>query len=127
MEILTVMVGRMHLEGIEEQAAFLVADKGVVIPAVPQLEHDIGIFRGAFVSLLGRQMLRLAKVGRLLLVGAGDEIPADPAAAEVIEGRDHARDREWRGVGRVDRRHEPDALGHHRQRAEQHPWSSARI
>jgi hypothetical protein len=51
----------MQLGGIEEHTAFLVADEGVVVPAVPQAVDNVGELDGALVAIAVAEM-RLARV-----------------------------------------------------------------
>jgi hypothetical protein len=50
-EVFAAMVDAMHFRGVDETAARLVADKGVVFPAIPQRLHHLGELGCALVAL----------------------------------------------------------------------------
>ena len=62
--------------GIEIDAVFDIADKGVLGPAVPQAGHDIEEFAGAAIALAMLHVLGHAEIERRVGVRGRDQIPA---------------------------------------------------
>jgi hypothetical protein len=105
----------VQLVGIEEHAAGLVVDQGVVFPAVPETLDDVQILGRQAVAGVVRQMLGLAEVlGRAFQPG-GDDVPAGAAAADVVQRGELAGHVEGLGIGDAERGHQADVLGHRGQ------------
>ena len=90
-EELAFVIERMQPLRIEKLPAGLVADEGVVVPAVPQRGDDIGEFAGAFVALAVLEVLIAAEILRFFLLARRDQVPAGAAAADMVEGGELAR------------------------------------
>src|SRR5471032_3016706 len=101
----------VHLVEVEPDAAFLILQEGVVLPAVPQARHHVMKLRGAVVADTVLEMLVAAEVHGLVLGLRGDEIPAGAAAADVIDGEEAAGDVVRLVVGSRAGRDETDAAG----------------
>jgi hypothetical protein len=119
LEMLALVVQNMLFFGVEEDAALLVARKGILFPGIPEPANDIGEFLGAFVSLGMDIMLVAAEIMRLVFARRGDEIPACPAAADMVQRGELARDMIGLVVGRRSRGNETDIAGHGGQRRQQ--------
>src|SRR5208282_5400369 len=104
--------------------ARLVADEGVVLPTVPQSGDDAGEFFGAFVAGVVVQVLVAVEVACLLVRPGGDDVPAGPPAADVVQRGVFAGDMDRLVVGGRRGGDEADAgglggqRGHQRQRLE---------
>ena len=61
-EVLPLVIEDVHLVVVEPDAAFLVAQEGVVLPAVPQADHDVVELRGAVVADAVLEMLVAAEI-----------------------------------------------------------------
>ena len=118
-EMPALVVEEMHLGGVEIHAARLVGDDGVVLEAVPQPEHDLREFPCPRVALGMRRVGLVAEIQRLGGGERGDQVPAGAAVADLVERREEARHRERLVIGRRHGGDEADALGDHRERAEQ--------
>ena len=79
----------VDLGGIGEDAGLLVGMQRAVADAAPQRVADIHIFVGAVVALV---VIELVEAERAVFAAqmAGDDVPADAAAAEVVERRKRA-------------------------------------
>ena len=111
-EMLADVIEAVEFRLVDIQAARLVADEGVVVPAVPQAARHIDELDGAFVPR-GRIERRVEPVvARLVRAPAGHHVPAGAAAADMIE-RGHApREIIRMVVGRRRRRHHADMRRH---------------
>ena len=92
LEVLAAMVEHVQLVGIEIDAAFLVAQEGVVFPAIPQARDDVVEFARAFIAHGMIGMLLEVEVLRLRFRARRHEIPARAAAAQMIERCKFARE-----------------------------------
>src|SRR6185437_16278782 len=90
-EILAAMIELMQRVRPEELPGFLVPNEGVVVPAVPQAEHNPGKLARAFVALAVLVVLFAIEIARLVLLTGRHEVPAGAAAAQVIERRELPR------------------------------------
>ena len=103
LEVLPLVVQHMHLRGVEGDAGFLVADEGILVPAVPQTADHLGELDGAVIAVGVAEMLVARIVQRILLVVRGHEVPARAAAADLVERGELAGQRiglvEGRGRG----------------------------
>ena len=106
----------MHLRGVVEDARLLVADEGVLVPAVPQAEHDFGELDRPLVAIGVRHVLVAAVVQRVLLVVRGHEVPGRAAAADLVERGELAGERIGLVVGRGRCRDEAEMPGYGGQR-----------
>ena len=127
LEVLALVVQHMHLVGIEEDAAFLVADPGIVRPAIPQTGHDLIELAPAVIALPVLDMLLQAEIQSCIGVRRGDQIPAGSAVADVVQRRELAGDViriVERGRGGGD---QSKPFGDHGQRGQQRQRIEGRI
>lgn len=103
------VVDRVNFIRIETNAGQFVVDDGVILPAVPQLLHNVDEFVRFLVSQLMLGMRRHAEVVRRR-ARPGDNIPAGPAFADMIQRGEFAGDVERLVVGRAYRRDQADML-----------------
>ncbi len=118
-EELAPVVEHVQPLGVEIDALPDIADKGVVGPAVPQPGDHVEELAGAAVALAVLHVLAQAEIERRVGVRGGDEVPAGPPAADVIERGEPPGDqpgRLERGRGGGDQAEMP---GRHRQRRQQ--------
>jgi hypothetical protein len=95
-EVLAVVVDVVHPAGVGVQAAVGVADDGVVLPGpFPEFVADLEVFGGHVVAFVVRNLLSGAEVAGGAVGVGGDQVPADPAVGEVVEGAEFA----GQGVG----------------------------
>ena len=113
------MAEHVQLGRIEEAPFLAVADEGVVLERVPEAGDHIHEFLGAGVAARMGEMAVAAEIVGLARVRRGDEVPARPATAEMVEGGELARHVERLVVGRGGGGHEADALCHRREMGEQ--------
>ena len=113
------MIEHMHLVRIEVDAGRLVADERVVVPTVPQAGHHLGELRRAIVTVGVRDVLVAAVIERLGLVVGGDEVPAGPPAADLVQRGELPRQRIGLGVGRGRGGDQAEMRGHRGQRGQQ--------
>ena len=85
----------MHLRVVEPDAACLVAEERIVLPTIPQCCHDIMELRRAFIAQRMVHMRIEAEVHRLVLGLRRHQVPADPAAADMVDGQEPPRDIVW--------------------------------
>ncbi len=121
-EVLAPVVQRVLAAAVEEHAAFLVAREGVGLVGVPQPLGDLNVFERPPVTGLVVVVLVAAVVARRPGVTAGDDVPAGPAAADVVERGQPAGDVERLVVGGGDRTHQADVAGVHGDRGQQRQW-----
>src|SRR6516225_9216892 len=105
----------MQLRRVEIDPALDVADEGIVGPAVPEPGDDVEELASAAIALAMLHMVVHAEVRRRIGIGGGDEIPAGPPAADVIEGGEFASEVIGLVEGGGGSRDEADALRHHRE------------
>ena len=91
--------------------ACLVADRRVVLPAVPELLGDLDELLGALVAVGMQCAVVEAEVERGVAAGGGDDVPADAAAADVIDRGEPPREVVGLAVAGRRRRDQADALG----------------
>ena len=78
----------VDLVGVGEQARALVLAQRVLVPgSLPELVGDFGVLVGPAVALVVIFERRVAEVAVAVVLGAGDDVPGDPAAADVVERR----------------------------------------
>ena len=118
-EMLALVARRMHLVRVEELAARLVADEGLVLPAVPQRGDGVDELVGALVAFGRRALPVEAEVARGGVAGRGHQVPARAALAQVVEGGELAGEGVGLFVGRRCRGDEAEVFGDHRQGREQ--------
>ncbi len=112
-EVLSLVAEDVHLVEVEPDAALLVAQKGIVLPAVPQTDDDVVELGGAVVAHAVLEMGVAAEIHRLVLGLRGDEVPAGAPAADVVDGEETARDVVGLVVGSRAGRHQADMAGDH--------------
>jgi hypothetical protein len=116
----------VDLRGVCEYATGAVAWQRVVLPRVPQPLDGGDELRRPVVALVGVGVAIVPAVEGGAAVGAGDAVPGDPAAAEVIERGEHAGDvirlriRRVGGHDQADRRRGRGDAAHHRERLQPH-------
>ncbi|CUI61657.1 Uncharacterised protein [Achromobacter xylosoxidans] len=118
-EMLATMAQRMQLGRVEILAAVLVAQEGVVLPAVPQAQHHVVELGGAGIAAGVLDVLVQVEVLRLALAAGSDQVPARAAAADVVERGELARHVVRLVVGGRNRGDQADFLGHGGQRRQQ--------
>ncbi len=119
------MVEDMDLVRTYIDAGVLVADDGIFLPAVPQPFHHLRELGRATVALmLWRQ--GHAEIGRLGLAARRDQVPPTPAAADLVERGEEARDMERFIEGGAGRRDEADLRPDGRERGQQRKRLMAR-
>ena len=93
-----------------------VADQRAVLPAVPESPDDVHELAGTGIPAVVFDQGALAEVaGRLRVIG-GDDVPAGPAAADVIQRREPPGQVKRRAERGRRRRDQTDPGGGHRQR-----------
>ncbi len=112
------VVERADLALVKELAGLEVGNDGVVAPAIPQTAHHIDEFFRDLVAVLVVRM-RAAEIAAGGGRRGGDRVPGRPAAADVIQRCEDARDGVGIAVGRRHGRGETDMRRRHRQRREQ--------
>jgi hypothetical protein len=98
----------------------LVADLRAVLPAVPEPDRHVGELRGPPVALPVRRVVVEPEVQRGVSPGRGDDVPAGPATADVVQRGEPAGQVVGLVVGGRRGGDEPDPAGHPGQRGEQH-------
>ncbi len=111
---------RRHMQAARphEETRLLVADKGVVGPAVPQDATGLDEFLGHGVALGVRRVTAAEHCGRLG-IGRGDDVPGCAATGQMIERGEGTGDLIRLGVGGRAGGREPEPGGRHCQRREQ--------
>ncbi len=118
-EVPAPVVEPVQLVVVEVDPGRLVVAERVVVEAVPQAGHHLVELRGPPVALLMLDMLGEAEVARLGVVERGDQVPARPSPAEVVQRGERPRQVVRLVVGGGCGRDEPDAGGGGGQRREQ--------
>ena len=113
------MIEHVHLRGIEEHAALDVAHEGVVGERVPQAGHHFVEFASARIAFVMLHVLFQPEIERGVGIGGGDDVPARPAAADVIERREAAGDHVRRLEGRGGGGDQPEMFGRDGERRQQ--------
>lgn len=90
LEELSRVVHRVDQAGVGVDSRRLVADLRVVLPAVPQPDGDVHELGRPPVALAVRRPVVEAEVERGAAFGGGDDVPARPAAADVVQRREPA-------------------------------------
>ncbi|MNO49049.1 hypothetical protein D3C76_393930 [compost metagenome] len=84
------MVDGVHPGGFDIAPAVTLQQHRIVVPAfLPELVQHLQVFLGQVIALVVAQLARQAQVARGAVEVAGDDVPADPAIAQVVE-RGHA-------------------------------------
>ena len=109
----------MQLLGVEIAARHPVADKGVVVPAVPQPFDDLDEFDGAVVALAVLVMLLAAEIVGFVDGRRRHDVPAGAAAADMVERGEFAGDVIGLVVARRRGGAEADMLGDDGERRQQ--------
>lgn len=106
--VLALVVDRMHLGGVDEDAALAVGDDGARVPAVPELGHDLDVLIRHVVAEVVIRQLGVAEVLRREVGTAGHHVPAGAPARHLVQRADGARHQ----IGRVgeggERRHDAE-------------------
>ena len=119
--VAAVMPHAMDLGGIGEDAVGLVAPHGAVFPArLPQLVDDRHVFVGGVVPPVVVGLGRQPHAARRAVEIAGHDVPADPAAGQVVERRHAAGEQIGRLVGQVGGDAEADMFGDRRHDRHHH-------
>jgi hypothetical protein len=84
-------VDRPDQVGVCPDTLFLVGDDRVGIPAVPQPRDDLDELLGPRVAIRGVGMCREPEVAGRPGVPGGHDVPAGPAAGQVVDGGQPAR------------------------------------
>ncbi len=116
-EVLADMVDPMDLVRVDEPRRVLVADDGIVLPAVPQAQGHLQEFVGAAVPMVGVGVVRIAEIGTARVgVRRGHDVPPGAALADVVEGREAPGQAVGVVVGRRRGGDQPDLAGGARER-----------
>ena len=118
-QVLAAVVQRVQARRVEIAAARLVADEGVVLPAVPQPEHDVDVLLGPAIARAVLHVPLAPEVQRFLLAPRGHHVPADPAFRDVVERGEEARQVVGLVVGGGGGGDEAQPLRHRGQRCQQ--------
>ena len=106
-----VMPHAMDLGRIGENSIGLVAQHRAVFPAgLPQLVDDRHVFVGGVVAAVVVGLGRQSHAARRAVEIAGDDVPADPAAGQVVERRHAPGEQIGRFVGQIGGDAETDVL-----------------
>jgi hypothetical protein len=114
----------MQLAPVGPHAALAVTDDRAVLPAVPRALNDVDELMRACVPVAVIRVERLTEVGRGQRGDGGDDVPAGPARAEMIQRREPAGQFPRLAVGGRAGPDQPDAAGdggqsgQHRDRVE---------
>ncbi len=112
MEIAAVVADRMDIVGIEIEPGLAIGMiEGVVLPAVPEGTRHIDELGGALVALGMARRLIDPEAARRAIGERGDDIPADPPAADMVERGETAGERIGMVEIGVHRRDDSDPLG----------------
>ena len=89
-EVCAVVPGRVQPGRVGPLAGLPRHDRGVVVvPGVPELEHDLDVLAGPLIPVGRRRMGPVAEVARGGGLDGGDDVPSGPPVAEEIK-RGHA-------------------------------------
>ncbi|MDP9758521.1 hypothetical protein QE433_001310 [Agrobacterium tumefaciens] len=105
----------MDAVGIGEKTALLVGDDGIVFPAVPELRHHIDELSRLPVTVGMRRMLLEIEVSGSRIGRGRHDVPAHPAAADMIDRGEQPREIVGLVIGSGGRRNEADLFGDGRQ------------
>ncbi len=83
--MLPAMVQHMHFLRVIIDTGCLVADEGVLVPAIPQTVDHFGELGGAIVAVGMRRMLVPAMVECFGLVVGGHQVPSGAAGADLVQ------------------------------------------
>ncbi len=86
LEELALVVERVQLVRIDEDAALLVGDVGVVLPGVPEPLHHVQVLARQPIAHVVGQVVGAAEVGRAALQPGGHHVPPGAPAGDVIQG-----------------------------------------
>src|ERR1700760_4967413 len=111
-----VVVPAVEVRGVQPAAigphtALAVTDDRAVLPAVPGALHDVDELVGAGVPVSVIGMERLTEVRRGQRRDGGDDVPAGPPGAEVVQGREPAGQLPRLAVGGRAGADQPDVAG----------------
>ena len=107
------MEDRADLRRVREDVVLAVGDDRVVVPgALPQLVEDVEVLVGPLEPVVVLDLALEAVVARGVGQVRRDDVPADPALGQVVEGRGPAGPGERRLVGRGEGDAEAEVLGH---------------
>jgi hypothetical protein len=82
----------VKLAGIEIAAALAVAEKGIILPAVPEAADDMHEFARALIAFGDIVVLITVEVEACRRISRRHDIPAGAAAADMIEGAEQPSD-----------------------------------
>ena len=103
-----------------EASALLVDEQRAVFPGIPVAEHDFHELVGAVIAQVMFEVLIASHVVRFAVVHGGDHIPGGTAVGHQIEGGEAARHVERLVIGGRTGRGEPELLGDHAHRGQDH-------
>ncbi len=110
-ELLAGVVDGVDAVGVGVDAAGAVMDARVVLPAVPQLAHDIDELGRATIAVAVRVALGEAEIAGRLGRPGGDDVPARPSGADMVERGELAGEVVGLVVGGGGGADQPDVLG----------------
>ncbi len=118
-QMLALMVEHVQLGRVEEDAALLVAQPGIVRPAVPEPRDHLVELAGAPVAFVVLDVVGQAEIERRVGVGGRHHVPAGPATADMVERGEAPGDVIGLVEGRRGGRDQADSLRHHGERRQQ--------
>ena len=118
-EVFSLVIEHVHLRGIEIEALFDIAHKGVVGKGIPETgDHVIELAR-PLVALGVLHMVVEPEIERSVRIGRGHDIPSRTASADMVERGEAPGDMIGLVERRRSRRDQPDVLGGAGQRRQQ--------
>ncbi len=112
-EVLADVVDVAHLGRVGVDAPLAVGDHRVVVPgAFPELVEHVQVFVGDLVAAVVGHLVVQAEVARGVGQVGGDDVPADAAAGQVVEGAHAPGEGEGRLVGGGEGGAEAQVAGH---------------
>src|SRR6516165_8780338 len=113
------MIENVEFLRIEINAAFDIANEGIVRPGIPKTCYAIEEFTCAPIACGMFKVLFAAKILRLRWIAGGHHVPAGPAAANVIERGEFARNMVRVIVGRRGGGYQPNMLSQYSESGKQ--------
>ena len=107
------MIETMDFVRMSEQAACLILDDRVVLPAVPMPEHHLHEFVRPIVAQVVLDHLLAAHVLRFTVIERGDDVPGRAPVGHQIERGEQARHMERLVIARRIGCAETEPLGRH--------------
>ena len=119
LEVGALVLQDVELVWIEVAPGLLVAEEGVVVPAVPEARDHVDELLGLLVAARVFQVLVLPEVRGFRGVGGGHQVPSRAATREVVQGGEVAGQVVGLVVGGGHGGHQSDVVGDRGQRGEE--------